>query len=97
MPPPPFILSETPIRTEPLPDPPLEMTCDYRTDTKRLGATQTLMHFRDGKSYTVLRGMVQGKDCEVGWGKVIKGWGSRDEVVMAKYFELLFNTWLSEE
>ena len=45
----------------------------------------------------MLRGLVEERDCEVGWNKVMKAWGSGDEKVVAKNFELLFNAARSEE
>ena len=39
----------------------------------------------------MLRGLVEARDCEVGWNKVMKAWGSGDEKVVSKNFELLFN------
>ena len=45
----------------------------------------------------MLHGVVDAKDCEVGWGKVMRAWGSGDEKVVGKISELLFNAGLSEE
>ena len=33
----------------------------------------------------------------MGWGKVMRAWGSGDEKVVGKIFELLFNAGSSEE
>ena len=94
---PPFISSEPPVRTEPLSDSPhgvmgsLDPACD------RVGPSQPPLNFVDGNGYIVLRGLVEARDCEVGWNKVMKAWGSGDEKVVAKNLELLFNTVRSEE
>ena len=40
---------------------------------------------------------MKARDCVVGWNKVMKAWGSGDEKVVAKNFELLFNAARSEE
>ena len=45
----------------------------------------------------MLRGLVKARDCEVGWNKVMKAWGSGDEKVVAKNFELLFNAGRGED
>ena len=63
----------------------------------RVGPSQPPLNFVDGKGYIVLRGLVEARDCEVGWNKVMKAWGSGDEKVVAKNFELLFNAARSEE
>ena len=55
------------------------------------------LNFVDGKGYVVIRGVVEAKDCEVGWNKVMKVWGSGEHKVVGKNFELLFNAGLSEE
>ena len=39
----------------------------------------------------MLRGMVDAKDGEVGWSKATRVWGSGDERVVGKVFELLLN------
>ena len=63
----------------------------------RVGPSQPPLNFVDGNGYIVLRGLVEARDCEVGWNKVMKAWGSGDEKVVAKNFELLFNAARSEE
>ena len=63
----------------------------------RVGPSQPPLKFVDGNGYIVLRGLVEARDCEVGWNKVMKAWGSGDEKVVAKNFELLFNAARSEE
>ena len=93
--PPPFISSEPPLRTEPLPNPPLGVTCDSIADPNRIGPAQPPLNCVDGNSYIVLRGSVDAKDCEVGWGKVMKAWGNGDEKVVSKIFEMLFNAGMS--
>ena len=57
----------------------------------RVGPSQPPINFVDGNGYIVLRGLVEARDSEVGWNKVMKAWGSGDEKVVAKNFELLFN------
>ena len=89
--PPPFILSEPPLRTEPLPDPPHGVTGSPDRAPDRVGPSQPPLNFVDGNGYIVLRGLVEARDCEVEWNKVMKAWGSGDEKVVAKNFELLFN------
>ena len=63
----------------------------------RVGPSQPPLNFVGGNGYIVLRGLVEARDCEVGWNKVMKAWGSGDEKVVAKNFELLFNAARSEE
>ena len=63
----------------------------------RVGPSQPPLNFVDGNGYIVLRGLVEARDCEVGWNKVMKAWGSGDEKVVAKNFELFFNAAQSEE
>ena len=94
---PPFISSEPPVRTEPLPDPPHGVMGSPDPTPDRVGPFQPPINFVDGNGYIVLRGLVEARDCEVGWNKVMKAWGSGDEKVVAKNFELLFNTARSEE
>ena len=94
---PPFISSEPPLRTEPLPDPPHGVTGSPDPAPDRVGPSQPPLNFVDGNGYIVLRGLVEARDCEVGWNKVMKAWGSGDEKVVAKNFELLFNAARSEE
>ena len=94
---PPFISSEPPLRTEPLPDPPHGVTGSPDPAPDRVGPSQPPLNFVDGNGYIVLRGLVEERDCEVGWNKVMKAWGSGDEKVIAKNFELLFNAARSEE
>ena len=94
---PPFISSEPPLRTEPLPDPPHGVTGSPDPAPDRVRPSQPPLNFVDGNGYIVLRGLVEARDCEVGWNKVMKAWGSGDEKVVAKNFELLFNAARSEE
>ena len=94
---PPFISSEPPVRTEPLPDPPHGVMGSPDPAPDRVGPSQPPLNFVDGNGYIVLRGLVEAWDCEVGWNKVIKAWGSGDEKLVAKNFELLFNAARSEE
>ena len=57
----------------------------------RVGPSQPPLNFVDGNCYIVLRGLVEARDCEGGGNKVMKAWGSGDEKVVAKNFELLSN------
>ena len=93
---PPFISSEPPSAPN-LPEPPFGVTCDFPPDPNMVGPSQPPINFVDGNGYMVLRGVVEAKDCEVGCGKVMKAWGTGNEKVVAKNFELLFNAGLSEE
>ena len=77
--------------------PPVGVKCDSPADPKRVGPAQSPLNFIGGSGYIVLRGVVDAKDCEVEWGKVMKAWGNGDEKVVNKSFELLFNAGLSEE
>ena len=95
--PPPFISSEPPLRTEPLPDPPHGVMGNPDPAPDRVGPSQPPLNFVDGNGYIVLRGLVEARDCEVGWNKVMKASGSGDEKVVAKNFELLFNVARSED
>ena len=70
---------------------------DPAPDSLRVGPSQPPLNFVDGNGYIVLRGLVEARDCEVGWNKVMKAWGSGDEKVVAKNFELLSNAARSEE
>ena len=63
----------------------------------RVGPSQPPLNFADGNGYIVLRGLVEARDCEVGWNKVMKAWGSGDEKDVSKKFELLFNASWSED
>ena len=90
-PPPPFISSEPPLRTEPLPAPPHGVMGNPDPNPYRVGPSQLPPNFFDGNGYIVLLGVVEARDCEVGWGKVVKAWGNGDEKVVAKNFEMLFN------
>ena len=94
---PPLISGEPPVRTEPLPDPPHGVMGSPDPAPDRVGPSQPPLNFVDGNGYIVLRGLVEARDCEVGWDKVMKAWGSGDENVVAKNFELLFNAARSEE
>ena len=96
--PPPFIWSEyPPPRTEPLPEPPHRVMGNPDPASDRVGPSQSPLNFVDRNGYIVLRGLVESRDCEVGWGKVMKAWGRGDEKVVAKNFELLFNAARSED
>ena len=53
-------------------------------DPNRVGPSQPPIKFVDGNGYIVLRGLVEARDCEGGWNKVMKAWGSGDEKVVAK-------------
>ena len=94
---PPFISSEPPLRTEALPHPPCGVMGSPDPAPDRVGLSQPPLNFVDGNGYNVLRGLVEARDYEVGWNKVMKAWGSGDEKVVAKHFELLFNAARSEE
>ena len=94
---PPFISSEPPLRTEPLLDPPHGVTGSPDPAHDSVGPSQLPLNFVDGNGYIVLRGLVEARDCEVGWNKLMKAWGSGDEKVVAKNFELLFNAARTEE
>ena len=96
-PPPPFISSEPPLRTEPLPDPPHGVMGNPDPAPDRVGPSQPPLNFVDGNGYIVLRGLVEARDCEVGSNKVMKASGSGGEKVVAQNFELLFNAALSED
>ena len=67
----------------------------------RFGPSQPTVNFVDGNSYgipyTLLWGVVEGRDGEVGLGKVMKAWGSDDKKVVGKIFQLPFNGGRSEE
>ena len=45
----------------------------------RVGPSQPPLNFVDGNGYIVLRGLVEARDCEVGWNKMMKALGSGDE------------------
>ena len=62
----PFISSEPPLRTEPLPDPPHGVTGSPDPAPDRVGPSQPPLNFVDGNGYIVLRGLVEARDCEVG-------------------------------
>ena len=89
---PPLISSEPPLRTEHLPEPPHGVMGNPDLAPDRVGPSEPPLTFVDGNGYVVLRGLVEPRDCEVGWNKVMKEWGSGDEKVVANNFELLFNT-----
>ena len=93
----PFISSVPPLRTEPLPDPPHGVIDNPNPAPDRVGPSQPPLNFVDGNGYIVLRGLVEARDYEVGWNKVMKAWGSGDEKGVAKNFELLFNAARSED
>ena len=95
--PPPFISSEPPLCTEPLPDPPHGVMGHPDPASDRVGPSQPPLNFFDGNGYIVLRGLVEARDCEVGCNKVMKAWGSGDEKVVSKNFVLLFNASRSED
>ena len=81
---PPLISSESPLRTETLPEPPHGVMGNPDPAPDRVGPSQAPLNFVDGNGYIVLRGPVEARDCEVGWGKVMKAWGSGGEKVVAK-------------
>ena len=95
--PPPLPFERTPLRTKPLPDPPHGVMGNRDPSPDRVGPSQPPLNFVDGNGYIVLQGLVEARDCEVGWNKVMKAWGSGDEKVVAKNFELLFNAGRSED
>ena len=95
--PPPFISSELPLRTGPLPEPPHGVMGNRDPDPNRVGPSQPPVNFVDGNSYIVLWGVVEARDCEVGWYKVMKAWGSGDYKVVATNFALLFNAGRSDD
>ena len=55
--PPPFLSSERPLRTEPLPEPPHGV----------IGNSDPAFNFVDGNGYIELRVLVEARDCDVGW------------------------------
>ena len=63
----------------------------------RVGPSQLPVNFVDGNCYIVLGGVVEARDCEVGWNNVMKACGGSDEKVVAKNFESLFNAARSED
>ena len=73
------------------------MTGDLPANRNRVGPSQPPLNFVDGNGYIVLRGVAEARDCKVKCGKVMRVWGSGDEKVLGKIFELLFNTRRSEE
>ena len=73
------------------------MTGDLPADPSTVGPSQPPLNFVDGNGYIVLRGVAESRDCEVGWGKMMRAWGSDDEKVVGKNFELLFNAGRGEE
>ena len=50
----------------------------------KVGPCQPPLNFVDANGHIVLRELVEARDCEVGWGKVMKAWGTGDEKVVAK-------------
>ena len=50
----------------------------------RVGPSQPPLNFVDGNGCIVFRGLVEARDCEVGWNKVMKACGSGDEKVVSK-------------
>ena len=44
-----------------------------------VGPSQLPLNFVDGNGYIVLRGLVEARDCEVGWNKVMKASGIGDK------------------
>ena len=93
----PFISSEPPLRTEPLPDPPHGVMGNPDPAPDRVGPSQPPLDFVDPNGYILLRGLVEAQDCEVRSNKVMKAWGSGDEKVVSKNFEMLFNASRSED
>ena len=94
--PPPSFQVNPPLRTESLPDPRHGVMGNPDPAPDRVGPSQPPLNLLDGNGYIVLRGLVEARDCEVGWNKVMKAWGSGDEKVVSKNFELLFNASRSE-
>ena len=94
--PPPFISSDPPLRTEPLPDPPHGVMGNPDPAPDRVGPSQPPLNFVDGNGYIVLQGLVEARNCEVGWNKMMKAWGSGDEKIVWENLELLFNASRSE-
>ena len=68
----PFISNKTPLRTEPLPEPPYGVMGKPDPTPDRLGPSQPPVNFVDGNGYIVLLGVVQARDCKVAWNKVMK-------------------------
>ena len=94
--PPPLISSEPPpLPDEPLPEPPLGVTCNSPAEPNRVGPLQRPLNFVHGKGYIVLRGVMDAKDFKVGWGKVTRPRGSGHEKRVGKIFQLPFNAGLS--
>ena len=85
---PPFISSEPPLRTKPLPQPPHGVVGNPDPAPDRVGPSQLPLNFVNGNGYIVLRDLVEARDCEVGWGKVMTVCGSGDEKVAAKNFSV---------
>ena len=84
VPPPPFISSEPPLHTEPLPGPRRGVMGNRDPDSYRVEPSQPPINFVDGNGYIVLQGTVEARDGEGGWNKVMKAWGSGDEKVLAR-------------
>ena len=95
--PPPFISSEPSLRTKPLPEPPLGVTCDSPADPNRVGPSQPPPSALLMGTAALCFGGGGCKGLRGGWGKETRAWGSGDEKVVGKIFELLFNAGLSEE
>ena len=89
---PPFISSEPPLRTEPLPDPPHGVTGSPDPAPDRVGPSQPPLNFVDGNGYIVLRGLVEARDCEVGWKQGDEGVGQRRRKSRRKEFLSSFST-----
>ena len=66
---PPFLSSEPPLRTEPLPEPPHGVMGNPKPAPDRVGPSQPPLNFVDGNGYIVLRGLVEAQDCEVRQGR----------------------------
>ena len=94
---PPVISSESPLRTEPLPEPPHGVMGNPDLAPDTVGPSRPPRNFVGGNGNMVLRGLVELRDCEVGCNKLMKAWGSGDKKVVAKHFELLFNAARSED
>ena len=94
---PPFISIKPPLHTEPLSDPSHGMMGHPDPAPDRVGPSQPLLTFVDGNGYIVLQGLLEARDCEVGWNKVMKVWGSGDEKVVSNNFELIFNAAWTED
>ena len=95
--PPPSFQVNPPSAPNPFPTPLFGVMGNPDPAPDRVGPSEPPLNFVDGNGYIELWGLVKARVCEVGWKKVMKAWGSGDEKVVAKNFELLFNAARSEE